>query len=76
MKRILVPTDFSPQSEHALDLAYELAKRTDSEILLVHIVEQPTTSVFASAGEVVAEPDTSVQMEEIVKIAKKEIERS
>ena len=73
MNRILVPTDFSIQSRYALDLAYDLARKSNSEILLVHIVEQPTTSVFASAGEIITEPDGEEHLEEVVKLAKKEI---
>jgi len=39
MKKILVPTDFSPNAEKALNYAVQLAKKTDGEIFLVHAIE-------------------------------------
>ncbi len=39
MKKILVPTDFSPHAEKALNYAVQLAKKTGGEIFLVHAVE-------------------------------------
>jgi len=37
MKKILVPTDFSPVAENALNYAIEIAARFSSEILLYHV---------------------------------------
>lgn len=40
MKTILVPTDFSPQAENAIDLAIQIAKRAeDVKIKILHVVE-------------------------------------
>jgi len=41
MKRILVPTDFSPQAENALKVAVQIAQKNDSEIYLLHSLEMP-----------------------------------
>ncbi|GGD82892.1 universal stress protein [Planktosalinus lacus] len=41
MKKILVPTDFSPQAEKALKVAAQLAKKHESEIYLLHMLELP-----------------------------------
>jgi nucleotide-binding universal stress UspA family protein len=41
MKRILVPTDFSKNAEYALKVAAQIAKKNNSEILLVHMLELP-----------------------------------
>lgn len=38
MKKILVPVDFSENSEHALEVAATLAKRYNSEILVLHML--------------------------------------
>ena len=38
MKRILVPTDFSPEAENALKVAAQLAKDHNSEIYLLHLL--------------------------------------
>jgi len=47
MKRILVPTDFSKQAENALKVAAQLAKKHDSEIYLLHMLELPLHQVDA-----------------------------
>lgn len=41
VKKILVPTDFSQDSLHALKAAAKLAKRYDAEIFLFHLIELP-----------------------------------
>ena len=41
MKRILVPTDFSPQAENALKVAAQLALKHKSAIYLLHSLEMP-----------------------------------
>lgn len=43
MKKILVPTDFSKHAEYALKVAAQIAKRDNSEIVLIHMLELPTT---------------------------------
>ena len=39
MKKILVPTDFSPNAEKALNYAVQFAKKTNGELLLIHSVK-------------------------------------
>jgi nucleotide-binding universal stress UspA family protein len=39
MKKILVPVDFSETSENALKVASELAKKNNSELFVLHVVE-------------------------------------
>lgn len=39
IKHILVPTDFSPNATKALDHAVQIARQTQSSILLLHVVE-------------------------------------
>lgn len=41
MKNILVPTDFSEQAENALKVAAQLARKHQSEIFLLHMLELP-----------------------------------
>ena len=41
MKRILVPTDFSEHAEDALKVAAKIAKKNDSEIIILHMLELP-----------------------------------
>jgi len=39
--RVLVPTDFTAKSDHALKTAIQIAKKTNSIVDLMHIVESP-----------------------------------
>lgn len=41
MRRILAPTDGSPESEKALPLAAQLARAQDAELVIILIVDQP-----------------------------------
>ncbi len=41
MKRILVPTDFSKNAEYALKVAAQIARKNNSEIILLHMLELP-----------------------------------
>ncbi len=47
MNKILVPTDFSKQAENALQVAAQLAKKHNSEIYLLHMLELPLHQVDA-----------------------------
>ncbi|HNV29875.1 MAG TPA: universal stress protein [Cyclobacteriaceae bacterium] len=51
MKKILVPTDFSKLSINALEVAIEIAKKANSEIVLLHVVEEAGADSFSIAGE-------------------------
>ena len=50
MKKILVPYDFSTVSEHALDLACQIAEKVESEIMLLNVIEHPTADSFKTMG--------------------------
>ncbi|MDX2001752.1 MAG: universal stress protein [Chitinophagales bacterium] len=39
LKKILVPTDFSPHSLNALHYAAAMAKYSDAEVVLLHVIE-------------------------------------
>ena len=41
MKKILIPTDFSETAEYALKVAAQIARKNDSEIILLHMLELP-----------------------------------
>lgn len=57
MKRILVPTDFSKYSEEALQVAAQIAKKNNSEIILLHILELPhqTSDFISGSGKSIPE---------------------
>jgi len=44
MKKILVPTDFSKEAEHAIKVAAKLAKDYDCELILLHLLDQQHTN--------------------------------
>ncbi|MEZ0129453.1 universal stress protein [Flavobacterium sp. LBUM151] len=50
MKRILVPTDFSEHAEDALKVAAQIAKKNDSEIIVLHTLELPHQMSDAITG--------------------------
>lgn len=54
-KHILVPTDFSPSSSRAIELAIEMATQFDSELTLLHVWELPSypyMGLMIGAGEI------------------------
>lgn len=50
MKRILVPTDFSEHAENALKVAAQIAKKNNSEIIILHMLELPSQMNDAVLG--------------------------
>jgi nucleotide-binding universal stress UspA family protein len=53
MKKILVPTDFSKPAKLATDVAVAIAKKAKAQIVLLHILEQPTSESFKVTAEAV-----------------------
>tara|TARA_R100001369_G_scaffold9777_1_gene22635 strand:- start:1116 stop:1946 length:831 start_codon:yes stop_codon:yes gene_type:complete len=49
MKKIIIPVDFSKQSEYALETAAALAKQHNSELIVMHMLEL-SESVFSSSS--------------------------
>ena len=52
MKRILVPTDFSKAALIATDVAADIAKKSNATLVLLHVVEEATSSSFNVEGQV------------------------
>jgi len=50
MKKILVPIDFSKKSEEALKVAAKIARKTDAEIHVLHLLDLPMSEVDISDG--------------------------
>ncbi|HCW06134.1 MAG TPA: universal stress protein [Cytophagales bacterium] len=51
MKRILIPVDFSKTSAVAFDVAFDIAKKTGSELFAMHVVEDVTPESYRISGE-------------------------
>lgn len=52
MKKILVPTDFSPAAQTATDVAASIALKENAYVVLLHVVELPAGNSFNVEGEV------------------------
>lgn len=50
MKKILVPTDFSEQSEYAMQLACQIIERQGVKVIVLHILDLAGYVDFSSAG--------------------------
>lgn len=55
MKKIIVPIDFSKQSEYALETAAKLAKKHNAEILALHMLEISETILTKGSTELQSE---------------------
>ncbi|RLJ65697.1 nucleotide-binding universal stress UspA family protein [Lacinutrix venerupis] len=45
MKKILVPTDFSIEAENAIKVAAQLSKKHNCELILLHVLDLPLSSI-------------------------------
>lgn len=50
LTQVLVPTDFSPASDHAISYAYHLAGRLDAQLHLLHVVPGSVFPVLGLKG--------------------------
>lgn len=51
MEKIIVPVDFSQHSEYALEVAAEIAKKTNSELLVLHMLELASGFLTKSSSQ-------------------------
>lgn len=71
MKTILVPTDFSECSKHALDYALAIAQKTKAQLILLHVVQSPHNSAsFPKTGKWMDDEDTEGQVPYMMKFLK------
>src|SRR5829696_5828090 len=52
MKKILVPTDFSHPAQWALEVATGVANKSKGQLVLLHIIEQPTDDSYNVEGQI------------------------
>ena len=68
MKKIIVPTDFSEQAQHALDLASEIANETGAKIVLMHVIEfakRKTTFLGSSELSTMGSLSTGAEIDDV-----------
>lgn len=58
MKTILVPTDFSKQAQIAVDVAADIARKSNAELILLHVIEEATGSSFNVGGQVASDDES------------------
>lgn len=72
MKTILVPTDFGPVAEHALDIAVQIARLNHSQIKLLTMTEFPALEFAVVDSAVFTKEDYN---KEVMNDAKREMKR-
>lgn len=72
IKKILVPTDFSPSSEAAIALATSLARDCKASLLIVHVEEIPLATGGGEFLYSVPEPNTQELREMLSKVVPKD----
>ena len=65
MKKILVPIDFSKQSEYATKMAARIAKKTESAVYLLHMIELPTGTVDMTSRSSFSIPESMLYLRKI-----------
>ena len=65
MKKILVPTDFSKPSEYASKLAAAIAKKPNSEVHLLHMIEIPTGVVDMTGSRSFSIPESMLYIRKV-----------
>ena len=63
MKKILVPTDFSPCAENAVAVALEIAKKANSEIVFQHLFDDKSGSLHTLKSEAAKKEHTNQDVE-------------
>lgn len=65
MNKILVPIDFSERSEFASKMAGKIAKKSKSEVFLLHMIELPTGIVDMGAGSNFSIPESMLYLRKV-----------
>jgi nucleotide-binding universal stress UspA family protein len=65
MKKILIPIDFSKQSEYAAKMANRIAKKSNSAIYLLHLIELPTGIIDMGAGSNFSIPESMLYLRKV-----------
>lgn len=65
MKKILIPVDFSKKSEFASKMAARIAKKSNSKIYLLHLIELPTGIIDMGAGSNFSIPKSMLYLKKV-----------
>lgn len=75
MYKIVVPTDFSKLSEHALDVAIDIAKKADGAVFLLNVIASMESLSFSSMGGGVADETITEEDRFILELHRKNEKR-
>ena len=74
MKKILVPTDFSEEAENAICAALSLAVKTNSEIQILHVLDDPIVRSTEVTGETHRDPMEKVYVFKLIQITEEKLQ--
>jgi nucleotide-binding universal stress UspA family protein len=74
MKKLLIPLDFSDCSLNALQIAYQLAPKTQAQLVLLHVVEPVYSYVGAADGMYLSAEVEQKYLESLVASAEEKIQ--
>ncbi|PZR38801.1 MAG: universal stress protein [Azospira oryzae] len=76
MKKILVPTDFSKTASVALDSAFDIAKKSGADLIVLHVVEEVTNGSFNVEADVIYDnSEDRLFTFKLIEKAKKQLEK-
>jgi universal stress protein A len=74
LSHFIAPTDFSPNSEKAIDYAVQLARRLGAKLTLLHVVPEPSALDYSTDG--ISREEIEGWQEEAEKRLAKELARA
>jgi nucleotide-binding universal stress UspA family protein len=77
MKKILVPTDFSPAAQVAGEVATSIAEKEKAQVIFLHVIELPAQSSLNVEGEVLTTEnwDEKIFSKKLIEAAKQKLAR-
>src|SRR5690349_9401402 len=78
MKKILVPIDFSKTAQIAIGVAADIARKANSELTLLHVVEEASGGSFNVEGEATYgdDPEERIFTIKLIERARKQIAKA
>ena len=74
MKNILVPTDFSEEASNATDVALEIAKVSNAQVTLFHVIDLPTpTASINVVGDYISPIEDNLYVVQLMESSKKRL---
>lgn len=62
LRTILIPMDFSEESENAFEVAALIARRSHAELLLLHVIDMPLAHLFSGAKRIITAEEAAEEV--------------